>query len=72
MIADTRFDFICECPSGDTEGRLPFLVTGVEGETSCCLYCEACSELAAMNWTGEIASIEPLNEEVGHKVSTQV
>ena len=55
--ADRQVDHVCEC---DTDARSLYRVTAHDGSVSRCMYCAACAELAADDWNGETAAIEPI------------
>ncbi len=56
-LAPPPASFVCDCPE---DGRALYLVTGHAGDLCLCAYCEACAELAAVDWNGETRSIVAL------------
>lgn len=50
----------CECVAVDfTEvPRALYRVTGRDGSTSICSYCDSCAALAREDWSGEVAAVE--------------
>lgn len=56
----------CECEGPEEGEQLPralYMVTGHDGSRTVCCYCADCADLAAIDWNGETAAIEPIAEE---------
>lgn len=53
----------CEADEGEVLPRAPYRVTGHDGSIVVCCYCQDCADLAAIDWNGETAAIEPIAEE---------
>lgn len=57
--AGTVVEFTCECDIATEQFRRLYLVTGHDGTRTVCSYCDDCAYLAAIDWNGETAAIEP-------------
>ena len=57
-----QVEYACECVNPDDApmARKLYTVTGHDGKTCVCSYCDDCADLASMDWNDETAAIEPL------------